>query len=222
MCTVWLTRYELSMKITYLAHASFLIETESRVKIITDPYDSSVGYTVFELSADVVLTSHKHFDHAYTKSLKGDYVLVDKEGEFNVKGVKIKGIKTFHDKEKGQKRGENIVFVIEDKFSVAHLGDLGHELAETELEKMGRVDILLIPVGGVYTINAKEALNVAKAINPKIIIPMHYKTEKLKFDLGKVEEFTKHFEDVEVLRTSEIEINSLPEKQKVLVLKYKG
>jgi len=210
------------MKITYLAHASFLIETESRVKIITDPYDSSVGYTVFELSADVVLTSHKHFDHAYTKSLKGDYVLVDKEGEFNVKGVKIKGIKTFHDKEKGQKRGENIVFVIEDKFSVAHLGDLGHELAETELEKMGRVDILLIPVGGVYTINAKEALNVAKAINPKIIIPMHYKTEKLKFDLGKVEEFTKHFEDVEVLRTSEIEINSLPEKQKVLVLKYKG
>ncbi|ADL41424.1 Zn-dependent hydrolase of the beta-lactamase fold-like protein [Caldicellulosiruptor obsidiansis OB47] len=210
------------MKITYLAHASFLIETESRVKIITDPYDSSVGYTVFELSADVVLTSHKHFDHAYTKSLKGDYVLVDKEGEFNVKGVKIKGIKTFHDKEKGQKRGENIVFVIEDKFSVAHLGDLGHELAETELEKMGRVDILLIPVGGVYTINAKEALNVAKAINPKIIIPMHYKTEKLKFDLGKVEEFTKHFEDVEVLQTSEIEINSLPEKQKVLVLKYKG
>jgi len=210
------------MKIIYLAHASFLIETESGVKILTDPYDNSVGYTVFELSADVVLTSHKHFDHAYTKSLKGDYVLVDKEGEFNVKGVKIKGIKTFHDKEKGQKRGENIVFVIEDKFSVAHLGDLGHELAETELEKMGRVDILLIPVGGVYTIDAKEALNVAKAINPKIIIPMHYKTEKLKFDLGKVEEFTKHFEDVEVLQTSEIEINSLPEKQKVLVLKYKG
>uniref|UniRef100_A0A7C5V1E6 MBL fold metallo-hydrolase n=1 Tax=Caldicellulosiruptor owensensis TaxID=55205 RepID=A0A7C5V1E6_9FIRM len=210
------------MKITYLAHASFLIETESGVKILTDPYDNSVGYTVFELSADVVLTSHKHFDHAYTKSLKGDYVLVDKEGEFNVKGVKIKGIKTFHDKEKGQKRGENIVFVIEDKFSVAHLGDLGHELAETELEKMGQVDILLIPVGGVYTIDAKEALNVAKAVNPKIIIPMHYKTEKLKFDLGKVEEFTKHFEDVEVLQTSEIEINSLPEKQKVLVLEHKG
>ncbi|ADQ03642.1 Zn-dependent hydrolase of the beta-lactamase fold-like protein [Caldicellulosiruptor owensensis OL] len=210
------------MKITYLAHASFLIETKSGVKILTDPYDNSVGYTVFELSADVVLTSHKHFDHAYTKSLKGDYVLVEKEGEFNVKGVKIKGIKTFHDKEKGQKRGENIVFVIEDEFSIAHLGDLGHELAAAELEKMGKVDILLIPVGGVYTIDAKEALNVAKAVNPRVIIPMHYKTEKLKFDLGKVEEFTKHFEDVEVLQTSEIEINSLPEKQKVLVLKYKG
>ncbi len=210
------------MKITYLAHASFLIETKSGVKILTDPYDDSVGYTVFELSANVVLTSHKHFDHGYTGSLKGDYVLVDKEGEFEVKGVKIKGIKTFHDKENGQKRGENIVFVIEDEFSIAHLGDLGHELAASELEKVGKVDILLIPVGGVYTIDAKEAFNVAKAINPRVIIPMHYKTEKLKFDIGKVEEFTKHFEDVEVLQTSEIEINSLPEKQKVIVLKYKG
>lgn len=210
------------MKITYLAHASFLIETKSGVKILTDPYDASVGYTVFELSPDVVLTSHKHFDHGYTGSLKGDYVLVDKEGEFNVKGVKIKGIKTFHDKEKGQKRGENIVFVIEDEFCIAHLGDLGHELAAPELEKMGKVDILLIPIGGVYTIDAKEAFNVAKAVNPRVIIPMHYKTEKLKFDLGKVEEFTKYFEDVEVLQTSEIEINNIPEKQKVLLLKYKG
>ncbi|WPX08893.1 MBL fold metallo-hydrolase [Anaerocellum danielii] len=210
------------MKITYLAHASFLIETKSGVKILTDPYDDSVGYTVFELSPNVVLTSHKHFDHGYTGSLKGDYVLVDKEGEFEVKGVKIKGIKTFHDKENGQKRGENIVFVIEDEFCVAHLGDLGHELLEHQLEKMGKVDILLIPVGGVYTIDAKEAFNVAKAVNPRIIIPMHYKTEKLKFDLGKVEEFTKHFEDIEVLNTCEIEINNLPEKQKVMLLKYKG
>lgn len=87
---------------------------------------------------------------------------------------------------------------------------------------MGKVDILLIPVGGVYTIDAKESFSVAKAVNPRVVIPMHYKTEKLKFDLGKVEEFTKHFEDVEVLQTSEIEINSLPEKQKVIVLKYKG
>lgn len=210
------------MKITYLAHASFLIETKTGVKILTDPYDNSVGYTVFELSPDIVLTSHKHFDHGYTGALKGDFTLVDKPEEYNVKGVKIRGIKTFHDQEAGQKRGENIVFVIEDEFSVAHLGDLGHELEKEHLEKIGRVDILLIPVGGVYTIDAKAAYNVAKTINPKIIIPMHYKTEKLKFDLGRLEEFTKLFNNVEYANSCEIEIRELPETQKVIVLSHKG
>ena len=210
------------MKITYLAHASFLIETKTGVKILTDPYDNSVGYTVLELSPDIVLTSHKHFDHGYTGALKGDFTVLDKPQEYNVKGVKIRGIKAFHDQEAGQKRGENIVFVIEDEFSVAHLGDLGHELEKEHLEKIGKVDILLIPVGGVYTIDAKAAYNVAKAINPKIIIPMHYKTEKLKFDLGRLEEFTKLFDNVEYANSFELEIKELPEAQKVIVLSHKG
>lgn len=210
------------MKLTYLGHASFLIETKSGVKILTDPYDSSVGYTVFEIEPDIVLTSHKHFDHGYTGSLKGDFVLFDTEGEFEAKGVKIKGIKTFHDKEQGKKRGENIVFVIEDEFLVAHLGDLGHELSEAELEKLGRIDILLIPVGGVYTIDPKEAFNVAKAINPKLIIPMHYKTQKLKFDLSSVDEFTKLFDRFERVESYNLDIDKMPSEQKVVILNHKG
>lgn len=210
------------MKITYLAHASFLIETKTGVKILTDPYDSSVGYTVFELSPDIVLTSHKHFDHGYTGALKEDFAVLDKPQEYDIKGIKIRGIRTFHDKEEGQKRGENIVFVIDDQFSVVHLGDLGHELGKEHLEKIGRADILLVPIGGVYTIDAKEAFNVTSALNPKIVIPMHYKTDKLRFDLGKLEEFTKFFDNVEYANSCEIEIEKLPEKQKVIVLSHKG
>lgn len=211
-----------ALKITYIAHSSFLIETNSGVKILTDPYDASVGYKLFNIEADIVTTSHKHFDHAYLGALKGNYVLVDKPQEYNIKGVKVRGIKTFHDNEHGKKRGENIVFVIEDEFKIAHLGDLGHELEKKQIDEIGSIDILLVPVGGVFTIDAKSAYNVVKSLSPKIIIPMHYKTDKLKFDLGKLNEFTKWFAKVELAKSYVIDIKDIPDHQRVIVLDHMG
>ncbi|MEZ0537110.1 MBL fold metallo-hydrolase [Caldicellulosiruptoraceae bacterium PP1] len=211
------------MKITYLAHASFLIEFGNGTKVLTDPYDASVGYTVFDVEADIVTTSHKHYDHAYTNKVKGDFTLIDKEGHYDIKGIKIQGIKAYHDNVLGKQRGENIIFTFESRFKVAHLGDLGHTLSTDISDKLGQVDILLIPVGGVYTIDAKAAYQVVETIKPKIVIPMHYKTEKLKFDLGKLEDFTRYFQYVDITGKDTIEIDGLPNNRPyVYVLKHRG
>jgi len=190
------------MDIKYLGHSSFLIKTKT-AKIVTDPFDPEmVGLKFPKTEADVVTISHNHKDHNQFKNVSGingvNPLIIDMPGEFEKMGVRIFGFQTFHDKTQGTERGENILYKIEaEGISVLHCGDLGVIPEESFLETIGDVDILMIPVGGFYTIDSDEAVQLVKKIEPDIVIPMHYQVEKmnpkLAENLSAVSEFTKKF-----------------------------
>ncbi|MBN1150962.1 MBL fold metallo-hydrolase [candidate division WOR-3 bacterium] len=215
------------MNIKWLGHSCFMITSKSGLRILTDPYKSggcggSVGYGKIDEEADIVVVSHSHSDHNSVESVPGNFIVVKETGIKKVKGIRIKGVKTFHDDKGGSERGENIVFVIEiDGLKVCHLGDLGEVLDGAKREEIGRVDILLTPVGGHYTIDANQADEIAEKLECKIVIPMHYKTEVLDFPISSVGEFLKNKNNVEIIDSCEVEIGGLPEETKVLVLKHK-
>lgn len=180
-----------------------------------------------DLSADVVLISHGHEDHsnasAVTPGLSGAAAMVFKEpGEYEVAGVVITGVESFHDNSQGSQRGKNIIFhIMMDGLNIVHLGDLGQtELTEAQLNQIGEVDILLAPVGSVYTIDGKGAASIAAALEPKIIVPMHYKIEGLKFELDGVEGFLKEMGAENALAQPKLSITKekLPEEPMVVVL----
>ena len=163
------------MDITFLGHSSFRLKGKTAT-VVTDPFDpKTVGLKFPKVTADIVTVSHQHEDHNQADLVKGVKRLVSGPGEYEIMGVSIIGIPTFHDEEKGAKRGKNTIYVYEmDGLRLVHLGDLGHKLHEKILEKIGDIDILMVPVGGEYTIGPTEAVEVARAIEPKIVIPMHY------------------------------------------------
>ncbi|MFH1181248.1 MAG: MBL fold metallo-hydrolase [bacterium] len=163
------------------------------VKIVIDPFSEGLGLKMPKLEADILLVTHSHSDHNNVKGVGGDNFLIQGSGEYEVKEVYVQGIKAFHDEKEGKERGETTIYIIETEgLRVCHLGDFGQkELKEEQLEKIGDIDILMIPVGGVYTISAKDALRVMSQIEPKITIPMHYQLPKLKVKLGGLEEFLK-------------------------------
>jgi len=216
------------MKIKWYGHSAFNIFTEKGVKIIIDPYQSgafggALSYGKITDEADIVLTSHDHDDHNYTKGIKGDYKHINKEGAYETKNIKIKAIPSYHDPSRGRERGRNLIFVIDaDGLTLAHMGDLGHTLEKDTIKNIGKVDVLLLPVGGFYTIDAREATRVMNDIGPTITIPMHYKTEKCNFPISKFEEFTKGKKVVRELKSSGVEIkkDTLPKTQEIIVLKY--
>ncbi|MEK7495325.1 MAG: MBL fold metallo-hydrolase [Patescibacteria group bacterium] len=182
------------MDIKYLGHSSFLIKTKT-ARIVTDPFDPEmVGLKFPKTEADVVTISHNHKDHNQFKNVSGingvDPLIIDMPGEFEKLGVRIFGFQSFHDKTHGSERGENIMYKFESEgISVLHCGDLGEVPDENFLETIGEVDILMVPVGGIYTIDAEEAVSLVKKIEPSIVIPMHYGTGKL----APVSDFMKKF-----------------------------
>jgi L-ascorbate metabolism protein UlaG (beta-lactamase superfamily) len=182
------------MEIKYLGHSSFLIKTKT-AKIVTDPFDPEmVGIKFPKTEADIVTISHNHKDHNQFKNVSGingvDPLMIDMPGEFEKMGVRIFGFQSFHDKTGGSERGENILYKFESEgLSVLHCGDLGVIPEESFLETIGEIDILLVPVGGIYTIDSEEAFQLVKKVEPAIVIPMHYGTGKL----AGVSEFTKKF-----------------------------
>lgn len=212
------------MKIKWLGHSAFLLTSETGTRILTDPYQSgsyggAVGYKPIKERVDVVTASHTHEDHYYLKDLPEGYVCITDPGKHEVKGTEISGIKTYHDTSDGKERGRNIVFVIDvDGIRVCHLGDLGHTLSEKHLNQMGKVDVLLLPVGGFYTIGPKEALSVMKSISPSITIPMHFKTDVLGFPIKPVEDFLSLAGNYERPGTSEIEIKPEDLKGKRIIV----
>lgn len=212
------------MQIKWFGHACFKLTSASGVVILIDPFDDSIGYKVPDSEADIVTVSHGHYDHSNTEILKGDYTLLNKVGNFNVKDIPISGIQTYHDDEQGAKRGVNIAYVFEiDGLRICHLGDLGHLLLKSHLDMLGRVDVLMVPVGGVYTIDAKKAKEIVDQLKPAIAIPMHYKTPALNFELGKAEDFINSFSEIERPETQEIEFhkdNIDYSKQTVYLMKY--
>jgi L-ascorbate metabolism protein UlaG (beta-lactamase superfamily) len=171
------------MEIKYLGHASFLIKTKT-AKIVTDPYDVSIGMRFPKVSAEIVTISHQHNDHNRFDLVEGEKVVFDFPGEYERLGVRLTGYETYHDKNKGKERGLNIMFKIEaEDITLLHCGDLGEVLKDDYLEKIGDIDILMIPVGGFYTIDADEAVEMVKKIEPSIVIPMHYNHPKLNQEI---------------------------------------
>jgi L-ascorbate metabolism protein UlaG (beta-lactamase superfamily) len=210
------------MKITWLGHSCFLLEDSKGRKLLTDPFDSTLGYEVYKGSPDVVTISHKHFDHNYSNELKGNYEIVDKIGVFYACDIPIKGIPSYHDKDKGAKRGDNVIFTFKmDDYTFCHLGDLGHTLSVDDIEAIGNVDILFVPVGGNYTIDGKEASEVTKEINPKIVIPMHYKTSQVSFPLDGVETFLMYMKNASKIDSNTLVINDeITDSMSVKILTY--
>jgi L-ascorbate metabolism protein UlaG (beta-lactamase superfamily) len=211
------------MEIKWLAHAAFLITSDKGTRIITDPYetDDSLKYGRIQESADIVIVSHdQHTDHNNVAAVKGNPQIVRKTTE--AKGIKFNGVPTYHDDVGGSKRGSNTIFCFEiDGLNICHAGDLGHLLTDTQVAAIGKVDILLIPVGGFFTIDAKTADQVCDQLKPTVILPMHYKTDKLDFPISGVDEFLKGKSNVTRVDGSEIEIKAgeLPASAQIMVLK---
>ncbi len=181
------------MEVKWYGHAAFLLQGEG-IKIITDPYEpgayGGISYGPIKDEADIVTVSHDHSDHNYVAGLPGSPQVVKGAGQHQVKGIVFKGIATYHDRSKGSERGPNTIFTFTlDGIRVCHLGDLGHTLSEQEVKEIGEVDLLLIPVGGFYTIDPKEATTVMEQIKPHRVIPMHFKTPKCNFPIEGVEAF---------------------------------
>lgn len=174
------------MEIKYLGHASFQIKTKQAV-LITDPFDSDmIGLKFPKVEADIVTVSHHHGDHDAVVQIGGTPQLFDWPGEYEKQGVRITGYATYHDKEKGATRGENVIYKIETEgITLVHCGDLGHPLEEKFIEDLGEVHVLMVPVGGFYTIDAQEAAQLVNKLEPVIVIPMHYQVAGLKPDLAQ-------------------------------------
>jgi L-ascorbate metabolism protein UlaG (beta-lactamase superfamily) len=212
------------VKIKYLGHAAFVITSNKGVKIITDPYTPAPDLTYGEIteSADIVTVSHGHHDHNNVAAVKGNPEVVSRAGRSVVKGIELKGIASYHDDTGGKRAGNNLIVCFElDGVTVCHLGDLGHRLDDKQLKEIGRVDVLLIPVGGNYTIDAKVATEVCKQLKPKVVIPMHYKTEKGLPGISGVEGFLSGKANVSRPDSSQAEFKpgELPATGQIIVLR---
>jgi len=185
------------MVITWFGQFFFEIKTKDsqnkEVCLVIDPFDEKIGLKVPQLEAQILLVTHSHFDHSNIEAIKGSPFLINEPGEYEIRNVFIKGILSFHDDSQGKERGINVIYSIEaEGIRISHLGDLGQkELTPEQLEELGRIDVLLIPIGGIFTINAQKAANIISQLEPKIVIPMHYQIPKLKLELEGLDKFFK-------------------------------
>ncbi len=208
------------LEIRWHGHSCF--EISNKFTIVTDPHDGkSIGITPPMVTADIVMVSHDHFDHNSTKTVStNNTTIIEDKRKRTVQDILIRGIQTFHDRCHGEKRGNNIVFVFTmDGITFCHLGDLGHSLDEKQIRLIGQVDILFIPVGGTYTLDAENSWDIINKINPRIIIPMHYKIEGLSLPIAPVDEFISYsvYEVIKVGNQIDIELEDLPEDPEVWV-----
>jgi L-ascorbate metabolism protein UlaG (beta-lactamase superfamily) len=179
------------MDINWLGHSCFRIKG-SQSTVITDPYAPDLGYSLGKQTATIVTVSHQHAGHSFVSGISDNPRVISGPGEYEIANTLIIGLATFHDKEEGRQKGKNTVYVIElDELSVCHLGDLGHVLTSAQVEEIGNVDILLVPVGDISTINATSAAEVVRQLEPRIVVPMHYKTPALTRELEPVDRFLK-------------------------------
>ncbi len=212
------------MKIKYLGHSSFKLTESTGTSVVTDPYSPEIGFSMPEVSADAVTVSHHHFDHDNVNAVGGNPEIIDKEASYDLPGVEIHAIKSFHDSVRGKKRGENVIFKFRmDGLDICHLGDLGEACTAELIELILPVDVLLIPVGGNYTIDAETAKEYVDRLMPEIVIPMHYRTKETKIDIEKVDEFINLFDDELVTEedADEIELsrNDLTGETRIIVLR---
>jgi L-ascorbate metabolism protein UlaG (beta-lactamase superfamily) len=211
------------MMISYLGQSCFKLQDKlgpEGVTLVTDPFAKEIGFKVPNFEADIVTVSHQHRDHNNSGALRGDPFVIDTPGEYDIKGVMVQGVETFHDAKGGAERGKNIVYRIGmDDLTIVHLGDLGHILTDEQLEQVDGVDVLFVPVGGKVTLDAKMAVEVIGQLEPRIVIPMHYKFPGEKFELDPVEKFIKEL-GVQPRREEKLKIakKDLPQEGMDLVI----
>jgi len=215
------------MKIKWLGHAAFVLTSDAGTRVLTDPYksgafDGAVGYGPITERVDIVTVSHDHDDHNCREGLPPGYETVAAPGKCSVAGLDIISVKTYHDAHQGKERGRNIVHVITmDGIRIAHLGDLGHTLSDNDVKAIGKVDVVLLPVGGHFTLEPKDAMAVVRQLRPSLVIPMHFKTKSLNFPVKQVEDFLSLAGKHERPGASEIEIKQAGlGGQRVVVLEH--
>jgi len=211
------------MKVKWLGHSCFLVTSREGLRIITDPYAVSGGinYSPIEETADIVAVSHEHDDHSNISAVQGKPEVVRGEGTRTAKGIQFRGIATYHDASQGTQRGPNTVFCFAaDDMKLCHLGDLGHVLSPGQVNEIGTVDILFIPVGGLFTIDASIASRICDQLKPKVVIPMHFKTPKCAYPIAGVEDFLKGKKNVRRVGGSEVEFEreKLPATTEIVLL----
>ncbi|MDP2210503.1 MAG: MBL fold metallo-hydrolase [Candidatus Aquicultor sp.] len=210
------------VKISWLGHASFKIETSAGMVIVTDPYSEKTGYVLPYVEADIVTISHHHYDHDNVGAVGGSPQVVEAGGKIVIGSTTIEGIDSFHDEVSGDKRGRNIIFKFYvDGLVIAHMGDYGQSMTREQRDALGDVDVLLIPVGGTFTIDHAQAAEIVRELKPKIAVPMHYKTELSTINIGPVGPF---LESMTVVReqgvTIELSADELPAETEVWVMEY--
>lgn len=212
------------MDIWWYGHSCFRLRSKEGIAL-TDPFSSKLGLSPPRITPDVITISHEHQNHSDLAGLKGDFFVVRDPGEYEVKGIFITGVWSYHDAKEGAEGGRNTIFVLEmDDLRVCHLGDLGHVPTDEMIEEMGDVDVLLVPVGGSTTIGPAEASEVISLLEPRVVIPMHFAQQGSKAKLGPVEEFLKELglkpgESVDQLRISR---SSLPSDTEIVLLQSRG
>jgi len=212
------------MKVKWLGHSCFLITSKGGVRIITDPYavGEGINYPPIEETADIVVVSHGHDDHSNVSAVRGTPEVVAGNGtKKTAQGIQFKGIAAYHDASQGTQRGPNTIFCFTvDDIKLCHLGDLGHVLSPGQIAEIGAVDILFIPVGGFYTIDAPVASQVCDKLKPKVVIPMHFKTPRCTYPIAGVEDFLNGKKNVRNVGDSEVEFERerLPAATEIVLL----
>ncbi|HYN87697.1 MAG TPA: MBL fold metallo-hydrolase [Ardenticatenaceae bacterium] len=211
------------MDIKWLGHSCFRVRDKAGI-VVTDPFPRGLGYErPARLRADVVTVSHDHENHSDTRGFLGEPFIVRGPGEYEINGIFVTGIRTYHDNKKGKERGFNTIYLIQyDDLSVCHLGDLGHVPTQEQVEELSEVDVLLVPVGGGYALSAAQAAEVVSLIEPRLVVPMHYQTDVHVNGLEPVEKFLKEMGLKEAPVEEELKItkSQLPEETQVVVLAY--
>ena len=215
------------MLLKWFGQSCFLMTSQAGTRVLMDPFGKGLGYRVPQLQADIVTTSHNHFDHNNIAAVKGNFSHIDTRGTYTHKDIGINGTLTCHDKVQGANRGSNIVFTFSvDGLRVCHCGDLGHVLTPEQMSAIGRVDVLLVPVGGNFTINAAEAMEVRKQLNPAITIPMHFRTRSmglLGLMFAPVDKFlARAGTPARELEELWVDQESLADNAGIVLLKYKA
>jgi L-ascorbate metabolism protein UlaG (beta-lactamase superfamily) len=211
------------LKIKWLGHSAFLITSDKGIRIITDPYKTGgeLSYGEIKETADVVTVSHEHYDHNNVDSINGNPQVYRGPDAAEIKGVKFSSIAAFHDDRQGKQRSVNTIICMDiDGMHICHLGDLGHLLSPQQIAQVGKIDVLLIPVGGYYTIDAAVATRISDALKPKFVIPMHFKNDRCAYPITPVTDFLRDKKNVKLVDKSEVEFKaeSLPVTTQIVVL----
>jgi L-ascorbate metabolism protein UlaG (beta-lactamase superfamily) len=208
------------MNIIWHGQSFFEISTKDtkneELKIAIDPFDKSIGLKIPKVEAQILLITHNHSDHSNKKAINGNPFLIESPGEYETKGVYVKGVQGFHDDSQGKEKGKVVFYIIEvENIKICHLSDIGQkELTSEQIDQIGNIDILMIPVGGVYTLDAKQAANIISQIEPKIVIPMHYQVPNLNLKLNSLDQFLKEIgsPNVEPQKKFKIKISDIPKE----------
>lgn len=212
------------MDITWYGQACFRLRDRS-VTVVADPYDKSINLKLPRLTADIVTVSHQHGDHNFVEGVKGEPFVISSPGEYEIKGLFVTGVAMWHDSKNGAERGRNTIHLYDfADATVCHLGDLGHVPTQAQVEEMGNVDVLLVPVGGTYTIDAGKAAEVISLIEPSIVVPMHYALPGLANSLDPLEVFLKEMgiKEPDTREMLSVTNKQLPEETKVVILECRA